>query len=494
MYKFDKDEELNVGKQFQLPVNGVVSNNGLKYLIRYKRIPLLVKMFSEKENSPVPKHLYCKMVSVNEYGYPTFEQVKTPKANVVEPAKTEVHNISGKNGQETLDGKLDDPPKPKRTAEKAPTLPKTVSLSYYIWSPYKKNLNKWLIETGGVKERIEILILLAEQLADYHRKNMVYKEIVPDYINIEVTKGKMRVAIPETNYHSSGLGNLFISGSASAPEVVNRRMPNTPMSDCYSFAIIAYELLEFRHPFVGDAVNNGDAPIEDAYKGKLPWIDDKTKTTNRLNLRLDGGLYTTKAIHELFRKTFEEGKDSPFERPTIFEWLDALYDAKSHLAYCPHCKTDYFPFNKGYCPLCHQKQEFPIMVQITRVAQKWDNETFRYTEEMEINNKPVDVLFANPDNDLTISSRHMLTDSINVSNILKLSVHDLDEKGNVTVDFEPLNGNTIYMTLLNGKRSKKADRNFRSVFSPLDRQTLVLSLNELNTPQRVMIIQLNKPI
>jgi hypothetical protein len=52
-------------------------------------------------------------------------------------------------------------------------------------------------------------------------------------------------------------------------------MPNTPMSDCYSFAIIAHELLAFCHPFVGDVVIEGKHSIDEAMRGLLPWIDDQ---------------------------------------------------------------------------------------------------------------------------------------------------------------------------------------------------------------------------
>lgn len=103
-------------------------------------------------------------------------------------------------------------------------------------------------------------------MADYHRKNKVYKDFVPEYINIESSKRNVKSTIPETNYYYSGLGNVFIYASHAAPEIVNRRMPNTPMSDCYSFAIITHELLAFCHPFIGDAVIEGRFSINDAMR------------------------------------------------------------------------------------------------------------------------------------------------------------------------------------------------------------------------------------
>ena len=57
--------------------------------------------------------------------------------------------------------------------------------------------------------------------------------------------------------------------------------PNTTMSDCYSFAVIAYELLLLNHPLSGDYVSDGETELEEqALLGKLPWVDNEDDTTN----------------------------------------------------------------------------------------------------------------------------------------------------------------------------------------------------------------------
>jgi DNA-binding helix-hairpin-helix protein with protein kinase domain len=194
---------------------------------------------------------------------------------------------------------------------------------------------------------------LARQLANYHRQNKVYKELVPEFIKIVKDRDNiLRVKLPETNYYTSGFGDIYIYASHAAPEVVNRRMPNTPMSDCYTFAILAFELLEFCHPFLGDdAIKNNR--YDDAFKGRLAWIDNPDDDSNRHITRYYDRAFTTMPLWQLFAKTFTEGKFDVFYRPSIFEWLDALEDEQKKLRFCPNCKTDFLCYDvDDECPFC----------------------------------------------------------------------------------------------------------------------------------------------
>ena len=489
----------NIGTQLKLPVEGVVVKKGRKsYIVRYEAYRCRVHLFDWQEELPTPKHIYCRLVSINEFGFPSFEQIaQQEEVKLIEPVKPKEEQEEKKSCKDQGSsfnkgyGSL-----LKQQSSDCNNVSKKefANITNYYWRDQEENFEKWFISTGGIKKRIEILISLAEQLADYHRNNKVYKDLVPEYINIETTKWNVQAVILETNYTYSGLGNVFIYASHAAPEVVNRRMPNTPMSDCYSFAIIVHELLAFCHPFVGDAVEGKDS-MNEAMRGNLPWIDDSNDHHNWLTKRLYDTYFTTPEIRGLFKQTFEIGKEDPMKRPSMHEWIDALYDAASHLKHCPECNTEFIYTKESDCPFCGKEDFiFPIAVAIQHIDKKFDLETYTFSEtEKELYPEPVDVLYANQSNKLYVNSRHLLTDTLNVKDVLSIEVVP-SEKGSktVVVVLKPLNGFSFYASTINGERyARPINAPTKIVFPTNHPRKLILSLKQIDESQRVLNVQLN---
>lgn len=489
----------NIGTKLKLPVEKVVTTRGRKsYVVRYEGYLCRVQLFDWQEDQLVPTHISCRLVSVNAFGFPSFEQIaQQEEVKLIEPVKpkekqednksrtTQVRQFVEKYGS-LINRKVSDVDDTSKTI--------VANITNYCWAEQEEDFDKWFISTGGVKKRIEILISLAEQLADYHRKNKVYKELVPEYINVESTKWNAKAVIPETNYFYSGLGNVFIYASHAAPEVVNRRISNTPMSDCYSFAIIAHELLAFCHPFVGDAVIEGKISMEEAMRGNLPWINESENPLNRLTRRYYDWFFTTPVIRDLFKQTFEAGKEDPMKRPSMDQWIDALYDAGTHLKRCPHCKTEFlYSEENDYCPFCEDEPLFPIAVAIQHIDKKFDLETCTFSEtEKQLYPDPVGVLLVNKSNKLNVNSRHLLTDTFNVKDVLSIEIVSSDGEPDITVVLEPSNGFSFYASTVKGKRFERPiTKPTRIVFPQKNPRKLVLSLRPIDESQRVLVIQLN---
>lgn len=495
----------NIGAQLKLSVERVVTIKGRKsYIVRYEDCLCRVQMFDWQEDEPTPKQIVCRLVSINEFGFPSFGQIaKQEEVKLIEPVKSKEENVkkeqkeeskTRKNQVQTFNDKYGSFLKQKTSDNSNASKTEVANITNYRWVNQEEDFDKWFISTGGIKRRIEILISLAEQLADYHRKNKVYKDFAPEYINIESSKKNVKTTIPETNYYYSGLGNVFIYASHAAPEIVNRRMPNTPMSDCYSFAIITHELLAFCHPFIGDAVIEDKFSIDDAMRGNLPWIDNKKDSLNRLSRRHYDCYFTTPQIRELFKQTFEMGKDNPMKRPSMYQWVDALYDAYSQLKHCLHCKTEFLYLeNEDFCPFCEDEPFFPIAVAIQYIDKKFDLKTYTFSEtEKVLYSDPVGVLLVNKSNKLYINSRDLMIDTFNVNDLLSIEVVSSEGESDISVVLEPLNGLSFYASTEKGERyARTINKPTKIVFPTKNPRKLILSLKPIDETQRVLNVQLN---
>ena len=147
------------------------------------------------------------------------------------------------------------------------------------------------------------------------------------------------------------IAQTICSIPSMAPEVIKNYAPNTPMSDCYSFAVIAYELLAMNHPLIGDMVTDGEPEMEEkAVGGELPWVEDSKDDSNQRSTGFPSDFFITAPIQKLFHRTFEEGLNDPMRRPSIGEWVDALNDGLNELLLCKTCNT-YYPYKNNHkCP------------------------------------------------------------------------------------------------------------------------------------------------
>ena len=175
-------------------------------------------------------------------------------------------------------------------------------------------------------------------------------------------------------------------------------------------------------------------------------------------------------------------------------WIDALYEASSHLKYCPHCKTDFiFSEEDDFCPFCEDEPIFPIAVAIQHIDKKFELDTYTFSEtEKELYPDPVGVLLVNKSNKLYVNSRHLLTDTFNVKDVLSIEVVSSDGDPNIAVVLEPLNGFSFYASTVKGERYERPiTKPTRIVFPQNNPRKLVLSLRQIDESQRVLNVQLN---
>ncbi len=513
----------NIGAILKLPVQHEVTVKGRRfYIVRYEDRLCRVAMEDWQVGQDAPSTLLCRLKSINDFGFPEFvqadsqkETIKTEssgslisdfmrKFSLAEKAKkvdASPEDIISQSAYETNSkGLFTSTPKAsldiKTIASGAGTYPIDFNdrpVYDYFWREQSEDFAQWLIASGGVERRIDILIALAEHLSAYHRCNKVYKDLCPDFVNAHVTKeGKVKANLTRTDYMTSGFDEIFVFASVAAPEIINKVSPNTPMSDCYTFAIIVHELLAFCHPFIGDDIVNHKKDLKDAYLGKLPWIDSADDSSNRLTYRKCDTIFTTEKIRQLFAETFVLGKYSPMDRPSIHRWTDALYDAKAHLHRCNKCNTGYLVYEDAYCPFCDAEPEAVIQVVISRIDKKFDLNELEFLEtEMELYTDEDDSILLSDKEYTTFSTQQLLVDNINVRDILSLSVNCLSDDI-VSVVVEPLSGYSFYAANMQRQLySQKIEKPTKVTFSRKSPKTLILALNELTTPQRVFTIKLN---
>ena len=92
----------NIGAQLKLPVERVVAIKGRKtYIVRYEDSLCRVQMFDWQEDQPTPKNISCRLVSVNEFGFPSFEQVaQQEEVKLIEPIKPKVEKENKEDGKQ----------------------------------------------------------------------------------------------------------------------------------------------------------------------------------------------------------------------------------------------------------------------------------------------------------------------------------------------------------------------------------------------------------
>lgn len=150
--------------------------------------------------------------------------------------------------------------------------------------------------SGGLKRRLLILRELACTLAKLHGRGLSFGDLSPNNVFVSKSVEHHQVWLidvdnisPHEHFGSSG---LYTKGYA-APELVRGESGSNIWTDCWSFAVIALQLLTHTHPFnSGVAVEDEDPDIgeERAALGQYPWIhdpDDDANAWTKVGLPLD---------------------------------------------------------------------------------------------------------------------------------------------------------------------------------------------------------------
>lgn len=237
-------------------------------------------------------------------------------------------------------------------------------------------------QTGSTRSRLYALYKCAAILARLHNSGIVYGDISDKnvFIDENIFKGDNNPCrcwlIDADNLRLETLrgGRIVLTPRFGAPEVVQGKDVSRPRTDCWAFAVMAFQMLVLRHPFIGKKVLEPDDdvgwdaeppasgmpadPDEQAYAGYLPFVDDEDDDSNSLpNDGLPRLLVLTPQLRNLFQETFGIGRLCPHRRPSMMFWACELARAFDCSIVCPSCGMSYFVSSDfERCPYCQSRQ------------------------------------------------------------------------------------------------------------------------------------------
>ena len=280
-----------------------------------------------------------------------------------------------------------------------------------VWlSEMPENAAKTIIHyyrTGGLRRRLEALYKCASLLARLHSHGLVYGDVSPN--NIFLSKGLDNSSVwlidaDNIRFEVVTGGSSVYTPKYGAPELVQGKDCGRPATDCHAFAVVAFYLLSLVHPFVGkkadgtvevddwadDENDEGDAE-EKAYAGLFPWVDDIHDDSNSSSNGLPRSILLTETLTTLFEGTFGSGRSSPWLRPTIYHWPEALAQAADMTVICPGCAMSYYygfihPETEGHhCPYCKAPRPQVLVLEAYRwlgADQPLSSPCWRYIREI----------------------------------------------------------------------------------------------------------------
>jgi len=196
------------------------------------------------------------------------------------------------------------------------------------------------LKQGGLRRRIRILCQLARTLNQLHARGMLYGDLSPSNIFVSDDPAHAETWLIDCDNISLEVHSGFSLHTADygAPEVVRGDALLSSLTDAWSFAVIAYQLLTHNHPFKGELVDGGEPEEEEAaLRGERPWICDSEDDANACFANLPVQLIEHSKLPALFACCFESGRYNASERPGMAEWLEALTEIDERMVDCPGC-------------------------------------------------------------------------------------------------------------------------------------------------------------
>lgn len=273
-----------------------------------------------------------------------------------------------------------------------------VKLKEYITID-EENFEEWYLKKYTLKKRYQIIVNMFNALREIHLAGLIFTDLSPN--NIMVHKKENQIVFIDTDNTRRRTDTYYgVLGTTGymAPEIHRKiykddkdfikknNIPLDAISDCgklstdsdiFSAAIIAFQLLTLQHPFIGDEIDNGTAEDEEkAFEIKTDYIfKEGTTNTSTFGLTTKFNEITTKKIRELFVRTFVDGKENPYMRPTAEEFVEAFQDALNLIITCPNCGySRLYTYNtENECVNCKSKIEKKVSAIIYTVFENLDN-------------------------------------------------------------------------------------------------------------------------
>jgi serine/threonine protein kinase len=213
---------------------------------------------------------------------------------------------------------------------------------------------EWYNRSGGLRRRLILLARTAGILARIHGKGLAYSDPSPANIFVSSDPNFKEVWLIDTDnlQYKSQPGSGVYTPFYGAPELVRGESGVNTLTDVHAFAVIAFRLLTLAHPFLGDMVIDGEPELEEqALKGMLPWIEDKTDDSNRTDLGIPRSWVLSNRLNHMFEETFGPGRTNPALRPGPGEWEERLFAAADATLACSSCGGTFY-FKESKCPWC----------------------------------------------------------------------------------------------------------------------------------------------
>jgi DNA-binding helix-hairpin-helix protein with protein kinase domain len=222
-------------------------------------------------------------------------------------------------------------------------------------------------DTGSLRRRLRLLARTAEVLAALHAGGLVYQDPSPSNIFVSRSADRAEVWLIDTDNlsYAGRSGSIVCTARYRAPELRpgGRRRADS-LSDAFAFAVIAFELLTLDHPFIGDALYDGDEEAEaEALTGDYPWVDHADDASNRSSRGIQPrGLVLSPPVGQLFKVAFVDGLRHRDHRPGVAAWADALRAAATSTVVCPGCEMSYCAdVSTAWCPWCDEVPSPPAL-------------------------------------------------------------------------------------------------------------------------------------
>jgi DNA-binding helix-hairpin-helix protein with protein kinase domain len=225
------------------------------------------------------------------------------------------------------------------------------------------------VATGGLKRRVALLRELASTLAGLHARGLAFGDLSPAnvFVSNSVEHHQLWLIDCDNLCATERLGHGHIhTPGYGAPEIVRGERGVNSLTDAWSFAVIAFELLTHLHPLKGEAVLDGEQDEEErALRGELPWIHHPENDSNRpTEGGVPLGLVATPRLRKLFEDCFNIGRDDPLVRPSLGEWADALDAAWALTLDCEaeDCHSSFYWNDDRQCPFCDHHQSNGLLL------------------------------------------------------------------------------------------------------------------------------------
>jgi len=289
-----------------------------------------------------------------------------------------------------------------------------VPIRTLILPPAVENAAVEYLAAGGLRRRLRLLAKTAETLGRLHAIPLVYADVSPNNIFVSSDTGANESwLIDADNLHFQSMpGPSIYTPGFGAPEIVGGHASVSTLSDAYAFAVLSFYVIAQTHPFLGDQVDEGgwEASVdleEQAFAGKLPWVEDEEDDSNWSDKGVPRDLVLTPRLRKLYQRTFGPGRNDSSKRPGLLEWAEVLYQAADLTVTCRECRSTFYVPCKT-CPWCSSSPSAELLYAEFRA---WDPELDSETYEAVLASRPVWRMCLDLDTESTIH-RHATEPSL----------------------------------------------------------------------------------